>query len=107
MAHDFQWLLEMHDTAARFGDGLKPELAALLRQDMTRLGPEVAPLARVPVSAGPARQFATKAQLAEAGIPSIAPGTELREGWDGARRQGVSRAACPGRASDGAQGRTP
>lgn len=107
MAHDFQWLLAMHETAARFGSGLKPELAALLRHDMTRFGPDVAQIAQVPISAGPARQFATKAQLAEAGIPSIAPGTELREGWDRARTQGVDRAARLGRAPDGAQGRTP
>lgn len=73
MAHDFHWLLAMHTTAARFGDGLKPELAARLGGHATRFGPDVRPLGRVPVSAGPADQFATKAQLAKLGIPSIAP----------------------------------
>lgn len=78
MANDFQWLLAMHDTAARFGDGLKPELEALLRRDMTRFGPGVQDMNIVPVSSGPVQQTATKAQLADAGIPSIGPGASPR-----------------------------
>ena len=102
MAQDFQWLLAMHATASRFGNGLKPELEALLRRDLTRFGPSVSDLGRVPVSSGPAHQIATKAQLAEQGIPSIAPDKALREGRENARNratgclsEGASSAGVP------------
>ncbi|MEM1079352.1 MAG: hypothetical protein AAGI09_12560 [Pseudomonadota bacterium] len=90
MANDFQWLLAMHETASRFGDGLKPELEALLRSDLAAHGAEVTPLPRPQISSGPAHQPASADRLEEAGIPSIAPGTSLRDALVHARSESAS-----------------
>lgn len=71
MAKDFTWLLAMHETASRFGDGLKPELETLLRQSSRTEEQGAVPLSSDLVSAGPKHQFATKEQLDRDGIPVL------------------------------------
>jgi len=72
MARDFDWLLAMNAVAERYGDGLKPELRALLTAADEHQGAGVMQLPIQPRSVGPAEQPATAAQLRAEGIVSLA-----------------------------------
>ncbi|WP_425052778.1 hypothetical protein [Psychromarinibacter sp. S121] len=68
MDDDLTGLGTLHRIAQRYGDGLKPELAARLdRRPPVGRNVIALPLRRGP--AGPAHQLATDAELADAGIP--------------------------------------
>ncbi|MEM8698681.1 MAG: hypothetical protein AAGF44_05890 [Pseudomonadota bacterium] len=56
-------LLLLHDLAAPFGGGLKPELEALLRSETEIAAQGAIPLPVTLHSAGPARQHASAAEL--------------------------------------------
>ncbi len=70
MSIDSTQLGALHLLAQRFGDGLKPHLAALLIHDVpqgvARLNPRLK-------SSGPAEQGLTLAQLTYLNIPQIGP----------------------------------
>ncbi|MEM6943976.1 MAG: hypothetical protein AAF565_09545 [Pseudomonadota bacterium] len=64
-------LLHMHDLAAPHGGGLKPELAAMLRERLNGPAAGVTPLPVPVASAGPAHQPVSEAALDDAGIPIL------------------------------------
>ncbi|MEM8789065.1 MAG: hypothetical protein AAGE76_12465 [Pseudomonadota bacterium] len=53
---DMDWLLQVNRLARRFGDGLKPELEALLARDARHRAAGVVPLPVTPRSSGPVSQ---------------------------------------------------
>lgn len=83
MDQEFQRLLSMHDMAERFGDGLKPELHALLlgRRQMES---ETVRLLDAPLkSSGPAHHDFAQAELDERGIPVLHRAATMQKAKDG------------------------
>ncbi|MEM6547290.1 MAG: hypothetical protein AAF713_06045 [Pseudomonadota bacterium] len=80
MADFLQRLLALHSVAARYGSGLKPELAALLREreEQARLG--AIPIPVRPVSAGPASQCFDDDDLSAAGVVVLADARQREQG---------------------------
>ncbi|MGR3467792.1 MAG: hypothetical protein ACU0CI_07910 [Shimia sp.] len=76
MSNDFHWLLKMNSLARRFGDGLKPELEALLRADPPT---GTTALPQPLKSAGPGYQTSTPQQRRDAGIVDLFPGKSAPE----------------------------
>lgn len=68
MSGDLRHLLSLHDLAARFGSGLKPELEAVLRAQVDPPSSAAIPLPVRTHSVGPAHQTATEEQLSAEGI---------------------------------------
>ncbi|MEM6677817.1 MAG: hypothetical protein AAF675_08095 [Pseudomonadota bacterium] len=78
MADQLHHLLSLHALAAPYGDGLKPELLALLTERERLAARGAVPLPTRQVSAGPAQQHATDEELAAAGVPRIGRRLERR-----------------------------
>ena len=64
-------MLALHNLAAKFGDGLKPEFLAKLTKDDDSALNGVSRLNAPIASAGPAHQIATPEQLRDGGIPVL------------------------------------
>ncbi|MEM1302058.1 MAG: hypothetical protein AAGH17_05695 [Pseudomonadota bacterium] len=71
MASDLTWMLAMNNQARAFGDGLKPELEALLLRQVRPAAEGTVPLNTQEVSAGPGHQFASPERLKADGIASL------------------------------------
>ena len=63
----------LHQLASQFGEGLRPELAALLCRDEELQREGVVPLGAAPRSSGPAVQNASDAALEAAGVERLQP----------------------------------
>ncbi|MGR3491569.1 MAG: hypothetical protein ACU0DW_05875 [Shimia sp.] len=74
MSNDFHWLLKMNNLARRYGDGLKPELAALL---LAETPPGTTPLPARMKSAGPAEQASSVEERRAAEIVELVPRPSL------------------------------
>jgi len=83
MDQEFQRLLNMHDMAARFGDGLKPELHELLI-GRRQIESETVRLLDAPLaSSGPAHHDLSPSKLDELGIPVLDRTRATQQAKDG------------------------
>lgn len=83
MDQEFQRLLSMHDMAARFGDGLKPELHALLLGRRQMESEKICLLDAPLKSSGPAHHDLTRAELDERRIPVLHRAAAMQKAKDG------------------------